>query len=521
LVSRSEADGKIIFELHRALEPCDPQDRPILNNGFPTRIVAAHGGSSKTMSYHQQNRVALNVDFFNDAQDPLLSIKSDASIKTLELRARGEHESDPYQLSSVERTASAEFCFPVDVAGQIVASDALINPDSSQYVHHLVLKGVKGTVGPDCRSVHPLQKHCDAAFEQRHAAAMAACPVFDGMLAGCSDTACYEAIQALQGTDLYCYSTRFPATAWALVGSFVEMLKECDSTGQPFAVDVALTTPCSESIEKRNTAYNLCVEQDCAADCLAHLETITADDVTKCLADYYFQGSAYLTAQWFQTEMYENCGGTGTFTLVEAFPNDASLQVDHIWAWAPDGGPLVLPSDVGIDIGGQGYASIAVQMHYENPSSTEGVTDNSGVTVYYTETPRAQRAGMLQLGDKNGELDQTLVKPEWVTTELVEHTITCPSEATELMLGTSTITISTSLPHMHAAGFWMSTTVFNKTGGLKKEFLVEYYDGGYQRTLDANIEISPGDSFTTRLCSSRSKERCLGVGVMRRCAWIS
>mmetsp|Transcript_64632 Transcript_64632/g.173083 ORF Transcript_64632/g.173083 Transcript_64632/m.173083 type:complete len:90 (+) Transcript_64632:100-369(+) len=89
------------------------------------------------------------------------------------------------------------------------------------------------------------------------------------------------------------------------------------------------------------------------------------------------------------------------------------------------------------------------------------------------------------------------------------------------MLGTSTITISTSLPHMHAAGFWMSTTVFNKTGGLKKEFLVEYYDGGYQRTLDANIEISPGDSFTTRLCSSRSKERCLGVGVMRRCAWIS
>jgi len=331
-------------------------------------------------------------------------------------------------------------------------------------------------------------------------------------IGGCADTPCYDAIQALQGTDLFCYSAQTGKPVEELKNHFVEILKGCDDTTQPFAADAALRDTCGDTFNKLGTGYYLCVDQNCADGCLDHIKTVTADDMTTCLANYYFSGSAFYGAQWFQSDMYAKCGGTGTFALAEAFPNDPTPQIDDLWAWAPGGGPLMLPSDVGIDLGAQGYTAIGMQMHYDNPNLVPDLTDNSGVTVYYTETPRAQSAGMLQLGDKNVEMNAEPVKPASVTTELVEHTITCPSEATEFMLGTTTITLATSFPHMHEEGFFMSTTVCNKEGALKHEFRVEYYDGGFQGSLDANIEITPGDSFTTRCVYKPKAEAMFGLG---------
>lgn len=55
--------------------------------------------------------------------------------------------------------------------------------------------------------------------------------------------------------------------------------------------------------------------------------------------------------------------------------------------------PLALPASA--------FSSNApeVQTHYNNPDLDEGLQDNSGVRVYYTEEPRAMDAGILQLGD--------------------------------------------------------------------------------------------------------------------------
>jgi len=343
---------------------------------------------------------------------------------------------------------------------------------------------------------------------------MAVCDVADDFISGCKDQPCYDAIQALEGTDLFCYSAQSGTPVEQLAREFAAILEGCNESEQPFAANVALTTACGESMQKLGNAYYLCIEESCEQGCLEQVAAVTAEDMADCLADYYFGGSGYFGARWFQTDMHAKCGGTGTLPLVDAFPNDphSQAQVEDLWAWAPGGGPLVLPSDVGIDLGGDGYTSIGLQMHYDNPDLVADVADNSGVTVYYTETPRAKSAGMFQLGDKNVELGQTLVKPASVTGELVEHIITCPSEATEFMLGTSTIQLMTSFLHMHEEGFWMSTTVYNKTGGLRHEFRVEYYDGGFQGSLDANIEISAGDSFITRCVFKPKQGAVFGTG---------
>ncbi|CAM9467147.1 unnamed protein product, partial [Laminaria digitata] len=46
-----------------------------------------------------------------------------------------------------------------------------------------------------------------------------------------------------------------------------------------------------------------------------------------------------------------------------------------------------------------------LQTHYNNPNEIEGLVDDSGVRVYYTDEPRPIEMGVIQLGDPFVDLE--------------------------------------------------------------------------------------------------------------------
>ncbi|XP_064106130.1 peptidylglycine alpha-hydroxylating monooxygenase-like isoform X1 [Macrobrachium nipponense] len=71
-----------------------------------------------------------------------------------------------------------------------------------------------------------------------------------------------------------------------------------------------------------------------------------------------------------------------------------------IYAWAKDAPKLVLPEGVAFKVGGKSSIKyLVLQVHYASVEKfKDGSTDDSGVFLYYTETPQPKAAGVLLLG---------------------------------------------------------------------------------------------------------------------------
>lgn len=71
-----------------------------------------------------------------------------------------------------------------------------------------------------------------------------------------------------------------------------------------------------------------------------------------------------------------------------------------IYAWARDAPRLTLPKDVGFRVGKDSDIKyIVLQVHYAVIDKfKDGSTDNSGIILHYTETPKKKLAGVLLLG---------------------------------------------------------------------------------------------------------------------------
>ncbi|KAK4322507.1 hypothetical protein Pmani_006732 [Petrolisthes manimaculis] len=71
-----------------------------------------------------------------------------------------------------------------------------------------------------------------------------------------------------------------------------------------------------------------------------------------------------------------------------------------VYAWAKDAPKLVLPDGVAFKVGGKTPIQyIVLQVHYASVEKfKDGSTDDSGVFLYYTETPQPKSAGVLLMG---------------------------------------------------------------------------------------------------------------------------
>ena len=99
-----------------------------------------------------------------------------------------------------------------------------------------------------------------------------------------------------------------------------------------------------------------------------------------------------------------------------------------IFVWAPGSSDMALPDDVGFLLGNASgrFESLRIEIHYNNPDEVEGVIDDSGVRVYYTEELRPINMGVIQLGDPFVELGGTAL-PEGKSS----YSFQCPSSCFE------------------------------------------------------------------------------------------
>ncbi|CAM9392759.1 unnamed protein product, partial [Sphacelaria rigidula] len=153
-----------------------------------------------------------------------------------------------------------------------------------------------------------------------------------------------------------------------------------------------------------------------------------------------------------------------------------------IYAWAPGVSSLAMPDDVGFRFGSSGYRSIGVQIHYNNVDLDEGVVDNSGVRVHYSEELLSIDAGLLQLGDPFISLGDASIEGSDLPDNKSLYSFSCPSSCFEQYFEDENVTVFGHLMHMHATGQHMITRQY-RDDVLIKISRVEYYSfdqgGGY------------------------------------------
>ncbi len=133
-----------------------------------------------------------------------------------------------------------------------------------------------------------------------------------------------------------------------------------------------------------------------------------------------------------------------------------------LMGWAPGGPNFVMPEDVGLDLGADTW--LLLQMHYWNAPGYDDVDDRSGVAICTTETPRAQTAGVLTLGEtRNLE-----VPPRSTDVEVIGD---CPASAIDTVgrlagvaEGEPVFHVLTSAPHMHEYGKRFRTEILHADG---------------------------------------------------------
>ena len=148
LIKSTSKDGFIIFEAERSLDTGDEQDRPIMDDSSPTspphRVIAAWG-NEESVSYHGQNHVRGAIRFHGEGvsdQTKFDNAMSTDSNGYVDLTARN------YPVKEDE-TEYARFCFSTqDVVNsglpdgqdlQAIGFEAIIDPSSAAYVHHMIL----------------------------------------------------------------------------------------------------------------------------------------------------------------------------------------------------------------------------------------------------------------------------------------------------------------------------------------------------------------------------------------------
>ncbi len=123
----------------RLLDTGDAMDWPIINDGFPTRLLFSYG-QSDTLDYHGTNRGTFRVNFFDDLSgtpyvyDPLADLKADPNVRT------HFFSNDKFAIPSNTRTTYYDKYMSLDNTDiQIVGFEHVLDENTVDLVHHFVL----------------------------------------------------------------------------------------------------------------------------------------------------------------------------------------------------------------------------------------------------------------------------------------------------------------------------------------------------------------------------------------------
>lgn len=203
-----------------------------------------------------------------------------------------------------------------------------------------------------------------------------------------------------------------------------------------------------------------------------------------------------------------------------------------MWVWAVGGSAFTLPADVGIRVGADaidtsggsassgissGVAYAILQMHYNNPSSTSGMRDSSGVLVRVTDALRKIDAGFIQLGTHTSSIHIPPGQSAWGAAG------TCASSTTHALPSAATLnplthdfTVVASALHMHTLGRrmwieqWRGGSRLLNVNGTDTLGHDERYDFGNQKFLFTS-PVAPqyGSGLPTLRAGDELITRCI------------
>jgi dopamine beta-monooxygenase len=198
-----------------------------------------------------------------------------------------------------------------------------------------------------------------------------------------------------------------------------------------------------------------------------------------------------------------------------ACPSMPSGCANILYAWGKGGGPFVLPSITGIQIGGLGRMNAVLQVHYYNPENVSDIFDNTGVEIYRTNLLRQTQSALLVIGTVNF----TLIPG------IREITVSnyCPSQLTSTLIPVNGITAYSSFMHEHQRGrrmwseVWRNGSLFATLGNnqnfdfnlqkvvsltpsvvLKKNDTIKTYCT-YDTTHDS-VNVTHGETTANEMC---------------------
>jgi hypothetical protein len=140
------------------------------------------------------------------------------------------------------------------------------------------------------------------------------------------------------------------------------------------------------------------------------------------------------------------------------------------------------PASMGVSNGGKAFRSFTINTHYDNPTNDKGVTDDSGMRLWFKKKARKFDLGVMQLGD--GRVRDSGRK---LPTGFSEVQFECPSSCTAKL--PEPVTMLASQLHMHSHGIRIMTEQF-RNGTL--------LGGAESPRYDYSLNIQCSEIFTLR-----------------------
>lgn len=160
------------------------------------------------------------------------------------------------------------------------------------------------------------------------------------------------------------------------------------------------------------------------------------------------------------------------------------------------------------------YTGLSAEFHYDNPDGRSDITDDSYIKVFYTYNPPAgtKALGGIMFGDT---YIQTPTPVQNATDSMYEYS--CSSQCLTANFGdTEEITVVGALPHTHALGKIMETSIYYSNGTLKQKSLQNFYAYDLQSylTFPEPLKVSKTDTVKVKcwFANSKSSDVIFGAG---------
>ncbi|XP_047429214.1 DBH-like monooxygenase protein 2 homolog [Mugil cephalus] len=200
-------------------------------------------------------------------------------------------------------------------------------------------------------------------------------------------------------------------------------------------------------------------------------------------------------------------------SVTEPYEGDCSKSQSGIYclgvvaSWAVGGRPFELPGNAGISIGGMGNDTLyKLEIHYNNPAKRPGITDSSGLKLYYTSQLRQHDVGILTTGVLSLGGLQYSIPPK--AKQFHTYGICKTAHFSQFVKPVPNLEVFAVLLHTHLAG--RKVRVGHFRNGKLVDFLGlnENYDFEMQQivTLGSIKTIQPGDEITVE-CTYNTEDR--------------